>query len=43
MSIGFDAEDDARRFFRTDRGVVLVTREMLEKLPGTAEAGENRT
>ena len=32
MSIGFDAADDARRFFRTEQGVVLVTREMLERL-----------
>jgi len=32
MRIGFDAEEDARRFFRTDSGVVLVTRDMLEKL-----------
>ncbi|GLS14110.1 glucose-1-phosphate adenylyltransferase [Hydrogenophaga electricum] len=32
MAIGFDAEADARRFFRTPGGVVLVTREMLEKL-----------
>jgi glucose-1-phosphate adenylyltransferase len=39
MSIGFDAVDDARRFFRTEQGVVLVTREMLERLP----AGGART
>jgi glucose-1-phosphate adenylyltransferase len=32
MSIGFDAASDARRFFRTDQGVVLVTREMLARL-----------
>jgi len=32
MQIGFDAAEDARRFYRTDNGVVLVTREMLEKL-----------
>ena len=32
MQIGFDAAEDARRFFRTDSGVVLVTRDMLEKL-----------
>lgn len=30
--IGEDAEEDARRFFRTDNGVVLVTKEMLDKL-----------
>ncbi len=28
--IGFDAGEDARRFHRTEQGVVLVTREMLE-------------
>lgn len=27
--IGEDAEEDARRFYRTERGVVLITREML--------------
>ena len=32
MVIGEDAEFDAQRFFRTESGVVLVTREMLEKL-----------
>ena len=32
MVIGEDAELDARRFFRTDTGVVLVTCEMLKKL-----------
>lgn len=32
MVIGEDAELDARRFFRSDMGVVLVTSEMLEKL-----------
>ena len=32
MQIGFDAAEDARRFYRSDNGVVLVTREMLEKL-----------
>lgn len=30
--IGFDAADDARRFFRTAGGVVLVTRDMLDQL-----------
>jgi glucose-1-phosphate adenylyltransferase len=30
--IGEDAEDDARRFHRTEGGVVLVTREMLDRL-----------
>jgi len=33
MRIGFDAEDDARRFERTAQGVVLVTRDMLAALP----------
>jgi len=32
MSIGLDAAEDARRFFRTPQGVVLVTRDMLERL-----------
>jgi len=32
MKIGVDAAEDTRRFFRTPSGVVLVTREMLEKL-----------
>ena len=36
LSIGFDAEADARRFFRTPGGVVLVTREMLERLEPVA-------
>ena len=32
MQIGVDAAEDARRFYRTERGVVLVTRPMLEAL-----------
>jgi glucose-1-phosphate adenylyltransferase len=32
MVIGEDAADDSRRFFRTEAGVVLVTKEMLDKL-----------
>ncbi len=32
MVIGEDAEVDRQRFFRTDSGVVLVTRAMLDKL-----------
>lgn len=32
MRIGWDAEEDARRFYRTDNGVVLVTHEMLMAL-----------
>ena len=31
---GENAEDDARRFYRTEQGVVLITREMLgQELP----------
>ena len=43
MSIGFDATEDARRFFRTEQGVVLVTREMLEKLPAEGVPGKTET
>jgi glucose-1-phosphate adenylyltransferase len=32
MVIGEDAELDAKRFLRTDSGIVLVTREMLQAL-----------
>ncbi len=32
MVIGEDAEEDSRRFYRTETGIVLVTRRMLEKL-----------
>ena len=32
MTIGLDPAEDARRFFRTEQGVVLVTRPMLERL-----------
>lgn len=32
MTIGFDAAEDERRFFRTPGGVVLVTRQMLDRL-----------
>lgn len=32
MQIGFDAAEDAKRFYRSEGGVVLVTREMLEAL-----------
>ncbi|MDP3425627.1 MAG: glucose-1-phosphate adenylyltransferase [Burkholderiaceae bacterium] len=38
LRIGFDAAEDARRFFRTDSGVVLVTREMLDRLEPTPAA-----
>ena len=39
MRIGFDAEEDARRFHRTGRGVVLVTPDMLEALGAPAGPG----
>jgi glucose-1-phosphate adenylyltransferase len=32
MRIGFDEAEDARRFHRTSRGVVLVTPDMLKAL-----------
>ncbi len=32
MVIGENAEEDARRFYRSEEGIVLVTREMLRKL-----------
>ncbi|MDQ7743692.1 glucose-1-phosphate adenylyltransferase [Hydrogenophaga pseudoflava] len=32
MQIGYDADEDARRFYRSEGGVVLVTRAMLEAL-----------
>jgi glucose-1-phosphate adenylyltransferase len=32
MTIGYDAADDARRFYRSPRGVVLVTSAMLKAL-----------
>jgi glucose-1-phosphate adenylyltransferase len=32
MVIGENADDDARRFYRTQRGITLVTREMLARL-----------
>jgi glucose-1-phosphate adenylyltransferase len=32
MAIGEDAELDAQRFFRSENGITLVTREMLERL-----------
>jgi glucose-1-phosphate adenylyltransferase len=38
MTIGLDPAEDTRRFFRTAQGVVLVTREMLDRLQGS-EAG----
>jgi glucose-1-phosphate adenylyltransferase len=32
MVIGEDAELDAERFLRSEQGITLVTREMLERL-----------
>ena len=32
MVIGEDAASDAQRFYRTDSGITLVTRDMLRKL-----------
>jgi glucose-1-phosphate adenylyltransferase len=32
MVIGEDPEHDARRFYRSERGITLVTREMIDKL-----------
>jgi len=32
MVIGEDAEADARRFYRTETGITLVTRDMLQAL-----------
>jgi glucose-1-phosphate adenylyltransferase len=37
MVIGEDAQEDARRFFRTDSGITLVTREMLHAATGGFE------
>ena len=34
------AAEDARRFYRTEQGVVLVTREMLDKLAAEEAPGE---
>jgi glucose-1-phosphate adenylyltransferase len=33
LVVGEDAELDAERFERTENGVVLITRDMLQKLP----------
>ena len=32
LVVGEDAEEDARRFHRTEEGVVLITRDMLAEL-----------
>lgn len=41
--IGMDAEDDAARFHRTEEGIVLVTREMLEQLVRKENSAEKNT
>jgi glucose-1-phosphate adenylyltransferase len=33
LVVGENAEHDSQRFERTDNGVVLVTQEMLNRLP----------
>ncbi len=40
MQIGLDPVEDARRFYRTEQGVVLVTRAMLEHLAQDATTKE---
>jgi hypothetical protein len=37
MTIGFDAQEDARRFFRSPDGVMLVTTAMLKALEDSKE------
>ena len=39
MRIGLDAEEDARNFHRTEQGVVLVTRNMLQAIETQAASG----
>ncbi|HSV45172.1 MAG TPA: glucose-1-phosphate adenylyltransferase [Ramlibacter sp.] len=40
MRIGVDPEEDARRFFRTEQGIVLVTRTMLQNLAAQGPEAE---
>ena len=40
MVIGEDPQEDARRFFRTDSGVVLVTRQMLARLDAEGQGAQ---
>jgi glucose-1-phosphate adenylyltransferase len=42
MVIGEDAAEDARRFYRTDSGITLVTREMLQAVTGGFDGVERR-
>jgi len=39
MRIGLDADEDARNFHRTEQGVVLVTRNMLQAIETQAASG----
>jgi glucose-1-phosphate adenylyltransferase len=32
LVVGEDAEDDARRFRRTENGVCLITKDMIERV-----------
>jgi glucose-1-phosphate adenylyltransferase len=32
LVVGEDADDDARRFRRTERGIVLITQPMIDRL-----------
>ena len=41
MVIGEDAQEDARRFHRTDSGITLVTREMLTALEARRQGFES--
>ena len=43
MNIGLDPIEDARRFHRTEQGVVLVTRAMLERVAHDSKAKESTT
>ncbi|VTM21038.1 glucose-1-phosphate adenylyltransferase [Klebsiella pneumoniae] len=38
--IGENAVEDARRFYRSEEGIVLVTKEMLDKLEGMSPFAE---
>ncbi|MGL4889812.1 MAG: glucose-1-phosphate adenylyltransferase, partial [Aeromonas veronii] len=32
LVVGENADEDSRRFYRSEQGIVLVTKEMLDKL-----------
>ena len=36
LVVGEDAEDDARRFRRTDRGICLITQPMIDRMLAVA-------